>query len=150
MIKLVYDNETQLADLVRDGGNLQTEEGFETAVFISLFTRRQALPDDVLPEPLSHREGFWADPYADVEGDLIGSRLWLLSRSKTTQEVMNQAKVYAEEALQWFIDDGAATSVEVIVERQPNGRLAFQPQITKPTKPASRWVGFWAYHLEQL
>lgn len=149
MISLVYDNDTQLADLERDGKNLLTDEGLNTACLISLFTRRQALPDDVLPEPYSHREGWWADPYADVEGDLIGSRLWLLGRSKTTQAVMNQAKIYAEEALQWMVDDGVATSISVIVERQGE-MLAFQAQITKPTNPASRWVGVWQVHLDRL
>ena len=151
MIALVYDNTTQLSDLVRDGGTLGTDEGLETAVLISLFTRRRALPDDVLPDPLgNNRGGWWGDLYPDVEGDLIGSRLWLLSRSKTTQTVMNQAKIYAEEALQWMVEDGVATSVTVIVERHAAGVLAFQVSILKPTEPAARWVRTWQAHLDEL
>jgi phage gp46-like protein len=150
MIALVYDNDAQLADLVRDGGNIQTDETLETAVLISLFTRRRARNDDELPEPLSHREGWWADPYADVEGDLVGSRLWLLRRSKTTTDTLNQAKNYCEEALQWLVDDGVADTVEVEVERHDDGLLAFKVEITKPTDPASRWLGAWTAHLEEL
>jgi phage gp46-like protein len=150
MIALAYNNATQLADLVRDGGNLGVDEGLETAVFISLFTRRRALPDDVLPEPLGGRGGYWADKYPDVEGDLIGSRLWLLGRSKASQAVMNQAKVYAEEALQWLIDDGVATSITVTVERIKSTVLAFKVEILRPVEVASRWEGTWQAHLDQL
>ena len=150
MIKLLYNNNIRRADFVRDGGNIQTDDTFETSVIISLFTRRRALPDDVLPEPFSHREGWWADSYPDVDGDLIGSRLWLLSRSKTTQTVVNDAAVYAQEALQWYLDDGIADSVDVEVERHAEGVLAFKPMITRTSDPSTRWERFWTAHLALL
>lgn len=150
MIALLYDNATQLSDLSRDGGNILTDEGLETAAFISLFTRRAALPDDVLPEPQAPRGGWWADPYADVEGDLIGSRLWLLSRSKASQATVNLARLYAEEAVQWMVEDGIAESVTAEAERHADGVLAFRVEIVKPTEPASRWSGVWTAHLNSL
>lgn len=154
MIALVYDNDAQRADLDRGAAgdeNIQTDEGLNTAVLVSLFTRRLAANDDELTDPLSEdRMGWWADPYADVTDDLIGSRLWLLRRSKTSQSTMNLAKTYIEEALQWLIDDGVAESITVEVERHAEGVLAFRVEILKPTDPASRWVGVWNAHLDLL
>lgn len=152
MIQLEYDSELQGVDLQRDGGNITDNELLNTAVLISLFTRRRADPDDILPDPRSHREGWWADDYAQDEGDLIGSRLWLLARSKATQSVLNRAKNYAEESLAWLIDDGIASRVIVTVERYQKRPdvIAIRVEIYKPDAPATRWVGVWQAHLEAL
>jgi phage gp46-like protein len=155
MIVLRYNNATQSTDLATETGAIVTDELLDTAVLISLFTRRRADDDDALPDPRStDRGGWWGDSYADIEGDLIGSKLWLLSRSKATSDVLLQAKAYALEALQWLIDDGIADSIDVEVERVKlsNGDnvLSFRTDIYKPTKPASRWSKIWQAHLEQL
>ena len=44
---------------------------------------------------------------------MIGSRLWLLNREKELQSVVNRARDYAAESLQWLIDDGIASRVDV-------------------------------------
>lgn len=79
------------------------------AVIISLFSWRRANPDDNAPEPM----GWWGDTYPTVAGDRIGSRLWLLGREKITNEMLNRARDYATEALQWLIDDGVAARVDI-------------------------------------
>lgn len=104
----------------------------ERAVIISLFTWRRADPDDKLPG--SAKYGWWGDTYAEVKGDRIGSKLWLLMRSKLTNEVLAQAKEYAEESLQWLIEDRVATSVTVAVERGGLGQLNLKVIIAKPDK----------------
>lgn len=152
MIVLRYDNYTQLADLVRGSGNLLDEELLETAVVISLFTRRRADDSDVLPDPNGHREGWWADKYPFMEGDKYGSKLWLLSRSGLSQATLNQAKAYCEEALQWMIDDGIADEIAVIVDRSVMNRemLSVQVSIYKPEQPAAKWAGVWDVLLTEL
>jgi len=85
------------------------------AVIISLFTWGRARPDDQLPG--DERMGWWGDSYAPVQGDRIGSRLWLLARAKITQHTPKHAKEYAQEALAWLIDDGVASEVVVQAER---------------------------------
>ena len=98
-------------------GDLAPDDGLETAVILSLFTDRRARPDDPLPDG-SDRRGWWADAYprasARAGQDPIGSRLWLLEREKDTREVVNRARDYAEEALQWLVDDGIAERIEVM------------------------------------
>lgn len=100
--------------------DLESSTGLQTAVIISLFTDRRARDDDELPDPNnSDRRGWWGDlPSPLVEGDQIGSRLWLLCREKTIESVLVRAKQYAKEALQWMIDDGVAVKIEVETERQ--------------------------------
>jgi len=113
--------------------DLESDEGFETAVLISLFSDRRAKKDDILPDPNNpDKRGWWGDLVSD--NDLIGSRLWLLDREKTTENVLIKAKQYCQEALQWLIDDGAAAKVEIKTERQgtvENARLVIGIKIYK-------------------
>lgn len=92
--------------------DLATGRDLETAATISLFTDRLALADDQLPDPNDgDRRGWWAD--WDAEQGNLGSRLWLISREKQTEEVRRRAEDYCREALQWMIDDDVADSIEV-------------------------------------
>lgn len=117
-IKLNWDEDLLEGDFLFADNDLTTEAGLETAVIISLFSDRRAKDSDILPDPANQdKRGWWGDLLAEFEGDQIGSRLWLLSREKTTQEILQRAKEYAEEALQWMIDDEIAAKVEVITER---------------------------------
>jgi len=116
-----------------DAQDLETSTGLQTAVIISLFTDRRANKDDVLPDPSNlDRRGWWGDLTSNFPNDQIGSRLWLLERCKTTEDIVPRAKKYAEEALKWLIDDGVAVKVEVEAERQGtpgNDILAFKVRI---------------------
>jgi len=71
-LSIVIDGET--VELVQSG-----LDPLARAVIISLFTWRRANPDDVLPAG-DDRQGWFGDTFAEVRGDRIGSRLWLLSR----------------------------------------------------------------------
>jgi phage gp46-like protein len=149
MIQLIYKPTVQACDLGRNGKNLIDDPTLATAVLISLFTRRLAAADDPLPDPKGSREGWWADTFADVPGDLIGSRLWLLGRSKTLDNTLALAKTYAEEALEWMIEDGIASSVTCTVERQGE-LMAFQVTIVKPVSPTTQWSAKWLANLALL
>lgn len=132
-IKILWNSDLMEGNLSIEDEDLESDAGLETAVIISLFTDRRARDDDELPDPNNpDRRGWWGDLVAEVEDDQIGSRLWLLARSKTTPDILVKAKEYAEEALQWLIDDGAAQKIEVEVERQGpegNDRLALLVKI---------------------
>ncbi|AZE46941.1 Bacteriophage protein GP46 [Pseudomonas chlororaphis] len=91
------------------------------AVLISLFTWRRAADDDPLDD--EERFGWWGDSFPTVADDRIGSRLWLLRRVKLTRQTQLDAEFYAREALQWLIDDGHCSAVEIISERLDDQRL---------------------------
>ena len=105
--------DTDLGLLLDD---INTDEGLETAVSISLFTDRRASNDDALlydflADGTNDKRGCWIDSYPAFDNDLIGSRLWLLFRKKSEPGVINRVKEYVGEALQWMLDDGVAKSV---------------------------------------
>jgi len=129
-IALRFDALEEIFDLAIDDGDLATDEGLETAVILSLFTDRRALEEDRLPDGTSDRRGWWADAYSDRP---IGSRLWLLAREKTLDEVLRRAKVYASEALQWMVDDGVAKQVVVDAWNIRSDTLGLRIQIYRPT-----------------
>lgn len=109
-ISTVWDAQNLRADWVFQAPGLQSGTELQTAVLISLFTDRQADPDDVIPDGSGDPRGWPGDMDEDVK---IGSRLWLLDRAKQTEETRQRATGYIVEALQWMIDDGVAAKIDV-------------------------------------
>ncbi len=103
-IDSVWLQDKGYADFVQAGADLQTGHDLMTAVLHSLFTDRTARADDVIPDGTALRRGWWGTNGESVD---MGSRLWLLDRSKLTPDVALKAVDYATEGLQWMIDDGA-------------------------------------------
>ncbi|MGN7832669.1 phage GP46 family protein [Pseudoxanthomonas sp. 22568] len=115
-IRTVFVGEEQSCDWLLAGGDLESDDGLETAVVLSLFTDRLADRDDVVPDGSANRRGWWGDDYADQEGDHVGSKLWLLSREKQLPSVLERLRRYAEQSLRWLVEDGIARSVTVQAE----------------------------------
>ena len=118
-------------DFVLLAPGLETDEGLETAVVISLFTDRRALESDTLPPGSSDRRGWWGDSRPPVQDDQIGSRLWLLTREKQLSGGLQRAREYAEEALQWLVDDGVAAALDVLATNPRDGLLALSVSIQR-------------------
>ena len=104
------------------------------ALLISLFSWRKSNDDDGVDRP--YRQGWWGDCYADDTNDKIGSRLWLLRREKLTNETVARAQAYAEEALQWMIEDALAQDVAVTASRDGE-RLNMDVVITRASDQRS-------------
>jgi phage gp46-like protein len=113
-----------------------------TAVMISLFTDATAGADDVIPDGSGDPRGWWGD---EGEDRPIGSKLWLLTRSKQTATVLALAKAYIEQALQWLIDDGVATSVGVATEWSRPGFLGGMVEISRSSGPRAAVRFDWAW-----
>ena len=109
-IALIWNNAVTGADIAVQNGDIGLDQGLRTAVIVSLFTDRPALPGDKIPAGLSRRV-WWGFAYL---GFVFGSRLWLLKRTVITQAVLNLMQDYAIEALQWLVDDRVAGSIAVV------------------------------------
>ena len=131
-IRTVFVDMTTGADFALDQLGLVEDAGLDTAVILSLFVDRRANDDDVLPGDPSDKRGWWADAFPVAPNDRVGSRLWLLSREKQLQSVLNRAQEYAQEALQWMLDDGVANSVVCNAQIIRNGLLGLSIAITPP------------------
>ena len=116
MIALEWDNAAGAASVVVENNDLKADAGLRTDLLVSLFTNRRAEPGDVLPDGVTDRQGWWADAVPVVEGDKVGSRLWLLDRSKKTPDILDRAVTYAREALQWLLDDRVCDRFDVVAE----------------------------------
>jgi phage gp46-like protein len=132
-------------DWLVSGSRLAQDDGLETAVIISLFTDRRAKPSDKLPSAGDDRRGWWGDTFPAVRGDRIGSRLWLLHRSKQLPEVVALTRDYARECLQWLIDDGIARRITVKAEVVRTGVLGLGIEIARSNKAVAqyRFETFW-------
>lgn len=161
-LALVWSSASGDADLTLIDSDLASDRGLMTAVLLSLFTDRRAEPDDVPPsgDP-TDRRGSWTDEFAEVEGDLIGSRLWLLARSPRTNETVLRAKEYIREALAWMLEDRVVSRVEPIAEITakpmvfdgevvPAGSLLIGAELHRPARdPVSfRFAHTWE-HLQE-
>lgn len=116
------------------GFDMAADDGLHTAVLLSLFTDARASATDLTPDGSDDLRGWWADAWAEIDGDQFGSRLWLLDREKLLPEVAIRADGWARDALAWMIDDGIASDVVV------NATIA-QPSLLQLTIEIVRAAG---------
>lgn len=120
-IALRYNPELKGLDVLLDSprADLLGEDTLVTAVTLSLLCDRTAQAHEV--DTAGDRRGWWADAFAQVtaadgaQSDQFGSRLWLLLREKQLPETQRRLRAYMLEALQWLVEDGLATALEVSV-----------------------------------
>ncbi len=146
-IQTVFIDFDQGADFALEGLLLADDDGLTTAVIISLFTDRKARKDDVLPDERDDdRRGFWADELSTVPGgDQTGSLLWLNDASKQLASVLKSDRKYAEDALQWMIDDQVVSQIDVTAFSPRSGIRALLVAIHRPSQPVIRYQfdNFW-------
>lgn len=128
-VRLKFYNDIYDIDFL--GDDLESDDGFETAVIISLFSNARVTETE-LYDGMNDRQGWWGDLFTGFPGDRIGSKLWLLDRGKATQQTRNSAEEYAREALQWFVDDGIASSIEVTASLLNREMIVISVNIFKP------------------
>ena len=145
-ILVQWDNANTIGDWTLAEGDLQTGQDLETACLVSLFTDKLATPDFVPTDGTSDRRGWWADLYNDAP---LGSNLWQLERAKKTRDTLGLARRYAQDALQWLIDDGVAASVVVdtrwLGDAVGSTMMGIAIAITQPDGSLTRFVFGWAW-----
>ncbi len=141
-IRTVFIDLEQGADFAIKALLLEEEDGLDTAVIQSLLTDRRANDDDVIPGGVDDKRGVWMDSYAEAEGDLMGSRLWLLDREKLLPETVNKVRDYCDESLKWLVKDSiakAVTTTATIIRNHPVGIIAASIDITKQDGSINRY-----------
>jgi len=124
----------QYGEVILGDRDVLRDPGFETAVLITLGTDKYADDDDPLPDDGGYRGGWFGDSIPPVPDYKMGTKLWLLRRSKTEREIPARAKEYLLDGFKWMIDDGIIEKIEVNVERRRdlNTTLAFTLSFIKP------------------
>ena len=140
-VKLEYSPEKCFYDINFNGVDLDPATNLITAVNIALFTDGRSRNDDVIP----NSRGWAGDTLNETEEPGIGSRLWLLTQRKITQQLLNDMQEYATEALQQFIDSGIAKSisVEALVLDNINGLIELRVEIVNPDNELQQFKYVW-------
>lgn len=127
-----------------NNGDLETEQGLETAVIISLFSDRRVTSEE-LPPGISSKRGWWGDLFPEREGDQIGSKVWVLSRAKNTNATVAALENLATESLQWMIEDGVASAISVSAELSEDSiyESKLTVEITRPSGETDRFGVIW-------
>lgn len=125
-VDLNFEQDTEgIFDLVIDvdAKDLDTTDGLETAILVSLFSDRRAAADEVR-DPL-RRRGWIGNLIAEVPNDNFGSGLWLYEQKRLTGDVLAGLRTEAEQALDWMVDEGLATSTAAKVVAAPERRQVY-------------------------
>lgn len=114
-LALFFDGQTGYYDNKIAGGDFVSANPLDTSVLVSLFTWARASEEEV--EENAPKYGWWGDKVDPDNTDSTGSKLYLLRREKITPETIEKAKEYIRQALQWMIEDGVASEININVER---------------------------------
>lgn len=135
-IKFFY---TQFGDLVPadnlwdgDINDVVSDPGLETAILISLFSDRRAGNEEIIPDMSGDdRRGWWGDTLTEVP---VGSKLWLLSREKTSGTLNALIEEYTVDALKWMITDGIAKSIKCAATRIGTHHYRIETKLERSTR----------------
>ena len=138
---LIRANSDGLYDFVIDGNQFASAGGFETAIPVSLFTDARA-PAALVSEP-QNRRGWIGNLLTSTTMRQLGSILWILDQARITQETLNIARLAAQDAFQWMVDDSVALGVLVDVAIGKKSGYIITIQITDTSNIVSRYQTLW-------
>lgn len=138
--------DTFIYDLSVKDSAIDSDDGLRTAITISLFSDARAQAGMTVPDPTDLR-GWWGDSYADTPGDVFGSRIWTLIGEKVTPNLLVQLDELIREALQWLIDDGLVSGIEVELEILAPGVVGAKIGVLRPGASTVAPLGLWEVSL---
>jgi phage gp46-like protein len=148
-IALAYDTVNQRCDLVFNGTDFALDRTWQTPVLMCLGCDRRAHPDDELPQavdtlspaaPFINLKRGWAGDALDQNGELTGSRLWIMSRKKQLESTRQLAISIDKEALSplW---KRLGVALTITVQWLRRGVLVHRVQVGKQTVMVPQVVG---------
>lgn len=138
---LIRANNRGLYDIEVSGYDFRSADGFESAIPTSFFSDARANSTQV--QEAKNRRGWVGNILYAVEEKELGGLLWLLDQSRITQDTLNLARSYAQDSLQWMIDDGLARAVRVQVERTGVREITILTDIFTIQNTIERYITLW-------
>lgn len=135
-IKLTPDD-TGLYDISIKDDDFESVDGFQSAITTSLFSDGRS-PAYNMPDSVRRRG--WIGNIGTPK--LPTSLLWLLDQSRLTQAILNSAKLYVEECLQWMIDNLIAKTVDVEITAEDRGAIVYVTMLGYNDK-SNRYYMIW-------
>lgn len=142
-IALIQDD-NGLFDIALNGfGDLESVDDFSSAIDVSLLSDARA-DESQISNP-ERRRGWIGDVASPVAGRKLGSLNWTLEQARVTQSTINKARNFSADALQWFVDDGLASNVDVTASRGAStSSIGLTIVFTAPNGDiSSRFIKLW-------
>lgn len=130
---LESDNSTYDIQLGSDG-DILTQDFFDTAIIVSLFTERRANESEVLDPAL--RRGWVGNE--STPGFEQGSKIWLFEQARITRSVLNGLSTAVKDALEWFVDSGFADSIDAVEVTATTTGITLSTNIRRPNSQVDR------------
>lgn len=108
-IKLEVENGS--FDAVIEDGDFANEPGFDTSIWVSLFTDARADESQVVKA--ENRRGWLGNIVSEVEDRELGGLLWLIEQRRLNQDTLNEVLDYCRKSLSWIVEDNVALKIEV-------------------------------------
>ena len=144
-IDLILDQSRGYFDIVFEDNEIKPTEGFDTALWVSLFSDQRATASEQ-PDPLKRRG--WIGDLGEI--DQIGSKLWFLDQARICTDTLNKAIDFAQKSLSWFIEDSLAKKVDVTGTLEPD-TVILKIVITTPDGSIINFsVDIWRKTIDQL
>ncbi len=135
-------SEGQLFDVgIDENGDFVQEDGFDTALFISIYAEKRANENE---QPLPNlRRGWIGNLFSEVQDYEIGSKLWLLDQSRRTDLTLTRASQYTDKALAWLKEQNHADKVQTDSEFIEDGIRIFSKVFRKNDLVNSKTYDLW-------
>lgn len=128
-------------EIDEDTRDFKSAEGFETAIPVSLFTDARA-EESLVPNPKNRRG--WVGNISTLEnGFELGSLLWTLDQSRLTVDTLNRARAEARAALNWMLNSGQVTQIQVDVQFSNQREITIFIEFQSIENIIKRYVTLW-------
>jgi len=128
-------------DFSIENGDFALTQGMDTALLMSIFCEKRA---DISEMPFAEtRRGWWGNTVLDTENYEIGSKLWLLEQARRDLTSLSLAKTYAQDCLQWLIEDSLAKEIQTDSAFSENGIDIDINIVTSSNKIVSKAYNLW-------
>lgn len=117
-------------------GDIETDDFFDTAIQVSLFSDKRANESEVLE---SRKRRGWIGNEVRDDGFEVGSKLWLFEQSRLTRTVMNQVEDAARESLQWLVDDDFAVAIRTTQLTMTTTSITLEVTIERTTSQVEKF-----------
>jgi len=144
-IDIALDQTKGYFDVVFTDREIQATEGFDTAMWVSLFSDQRATASEQ-SDPQKRRG--WI---GDIDAiDEIGSKLWFLDQARIVTSSLNKSIDFAQKSLNWMIEDSLAKKIDITGELRPD-TIILAVVVTTPDGTIINFsVDIWRKTIDQL
>ncbi len=138
---LLQKNDDNIYDIVVSNGTIQSVDGLESAILVSLFTDARA-SSAIVGDPLLRRGWVGNILVQNLEREL-GSVLWLADQARTDQNTLNFFQDEVRNAFQWMLDDNVVSRVTIATEIEDSVTIKVSISFLTTNNQLERYVILW-------